>query len=53
VIDPELLRLLACPADKAPLREEGGRLVCEGCGLSYPVVDGIPVLLEEEARKPG
>jgi uncharacterized protein YbaR (Trm112 family) len=53
-IDRELLTLLACPSDDhAPLREElrDGRevLVCTYCGSSFPIQDGIPVLLLDEA----
>ena len=54
MIDQALLDILACPACKAPIREEGERLVCTGgdCGLRYPIRDGIPVMLVEEAEKP-
>ena len=54
MIDKELLEILACPACKSPVRLEGDRLVCTvpGCGLRYPVRDGIPVMLVEEAEKP-
>lgn len=53
-IDPDLLALLACPSDDhAPLREEirGGEqvLVCSYCASSFPVENGIPVLLLDEA----
>jgi uncharacterized protein len=49
-IDPELLTLLACPSDDhAPLREEGDSLVCTFCGSRFPIDDGIPVLLIDEA----
>ena len=53
-IDEELLEVLACPgADHAPLREEAraGKdvLVCTSCGSSFPIEDGIPVLLIDEA----
>lgn len=49
-IDPELLALLACPSDDhAPLREDGDTLVCTFCGSRFPVDDGIPVLLMDEA----
>jgi uncharacterized protein YbaR (Trm112 family) len=53
-IDAELLELLACPSDDhAPLREEhrdgADVLVCTHCATSYPVEDGIPVLLVDEA----
>lgn len=52
MLDPKLLEILACPACKKPIREEGDRLVCTGCGLRYPVRDGIPVMLVEEAERP-
>lgn len=51
-IDPELLQILACPVDKAPVRQEGDRLVCERCRRRYPIREGIPVMLEEEAELP-
>jgi uncharacterized protein YbaR (Trm112 family) len=54
--DESLLDILACPRCHAPLRadEAAAELVCTGpdCGLAYPVRDGIPVLLLDEARKP-
>ena len=54
MIDKEFLEILACPACKAPVRLEGERIVCTaaGCGLRYPIRDGIPVMLVEEAEKP-
>ncbi len=53
-IDTALLELLACPSDDhAPLREEQGSggdvLVCTFCASSFPIRDGIPVLLLDEA----
>ena len=53
-IDADLLELLACPSDDhAPLREEtrdGAEiLVCTSCLTSFPITDGIPVLLRDEA----
>lgn len=51
-VDKELLEILACPVDHAPVREEGDRLVCSDCGRRYPVRDGIPVMLVEEAELP-
>ncbi|WAX56103.1 hypothetical protein M6B22_16390 [Jatrophihabitans cynanchi] len=49
-IDPELLTLLACPSeDHAPLREDGDSLVCTFCRSRFPIDDGIPVLLIDEA----
>jgi uncharacterized protein len=54
-LDPALLEILACPECHATLRpeEEASELVCTGCGLAYPVRDDIPVLLVDEARRPG
>ena len=53
-VSPELLAIIVCPAchgdltlTDAPPEQE---LVCQGCGLAYPVRDGIPVLLVDEAR---
>jgi uncharacterized protein YbaR (Trm112 family) len=51
-IDPELLAILACPVDHAPVSDEGSSLVCTGCGRRYPVRDGIPVMLVDEAEGP-
>jgi uncharacterized protein YbaR (Trm112 family) len=51
-IDPELLELLRCPLTRSRLRPEGGFLVAEVGGLAYPVRDGIPVMLVEEAKLP-
>ncbi len=55
-IDASLLEILACPRCHAPLREDAVamELVCTSpsCGLAYPVRDGIPVLLIDEARGP-
>ena len=52
VLDPKLLGILVCPVSKAPLTydEEKQELLCKASGLAYPVRDGIPVMLEEEAR---
>jgi uncharacterized protein len=56
-IDDWLLEILACPKCHAPLRAdaEASELVCTNaaCALAYPVRDDIPVLLVDEARKPG
>ena len=51
-MEPELLDLLVCPVTKGPLRydREKQLLVSLSARLAYPVRDGIPVLLEEEAR---
>lgn len=51
-LDPALLEIIVCPACRADLVVDGEELHCQGCGLVYPVRDGIPVLLVDEARKP-
>ena len=51
-IDPELLQILCCPVTRSPLRLEGDCLVGEVGGLRYPIRDGIPVLLPDEAQLP-
>lgn len=51
MIDESLLKLLVCPQSKAPLKQVDDELICEKSGLAYPIIDGIPVLLVEEARK--
>ena len=51
-IDPQLLELLRCPLTGSRLRAEGDFLVAEEGGLAYPVRDGFPVMLIEEARLP-
>ena len=52
-IDKKLLSILVCPVSKAPLEydREKQELVCKASGLAYPIRDGIPVMLEEEARQ--
>ncbi len=50
MIDKELLRILACPLCKAEVKEEDGKIVCTACGRKYPVKDGIPVMLADEAE---
>ena len=51
-IDRKLLALLVCPVTKAPLEynRQQQELICRASGLAYPVRDGVPVLLESEAR---
>ena len=51
-VDPKLLELLVCPVTKGPLiyDRERQELVSRSARLAYPVRDGIPVLLENEAR---
>jgi uncharacterized protein YbaR (Trm112 family) len=51
-IDPRMLDVLRCPLTHSRLRQEGDVLVAEVGGLRYPIRDGIPVLLMEEAQLP-
>ena len=53
MIDKKLLSILVCPVSKAPVEydEEKQELICKASGLAYPVRDGIPVMLENEARQ--
>ncbi|MDH3584639.1 MAG: Trm112 family protein [Phycisphaerae bacterium] len=51
-LDPALLQILVCPLTRSPLRQVGDELVAESGGLRYPVRDGIPVLLVDQARLP-
>ncbi len=53
MLDKKLLQILVCPVTKAPLEydEVAQELVCKASGLAYPVRDGIPVMLEDEARQ--
>lgn len=57
LVEASLLDILVCPACHASLREDedAAELVCTSgdCGLAYPVKDDIPVLLVDEARRPG
>jgi uncharacterized protein YbaR (Trm112 family) len=52
VLDARLLEILACPLCKSPLlhRREADVLVCRADRLAFPIVDGVPVMLEHEAR---
>ena len=52
-MDPKLLELLVCPVTKGPLVYDRDKqeLVSKSARLAYPIRDGIPVMLEEEARR--
>lgn len=50
MIDPKLLEILACPLCKTDVTLKGDAIVCSSCGRKYPVRDGIPVMLIEEAE---
>ena len=53
MIDPRLLEILVCPVTRAPLRYDADaqELISDSAGLAYPIRDGIPIMLPEEARK--
>jgi hypothetical protein len=51
-VDPSVISRLACPVCQAELRPDEARLVCAGCGLSYPIENGIPVLIADRATRP-
>lgn len=51
MIDKELLDILACPACKFEVRLKEDKIVCTKCGRRYPIRDGIPVMLIEEAEQ--
>lgn len=52
-VDPKLLEILVCPLTKVPLRYDATRqeLISDQAKLAYPIRDGIPVMLVDEARK--
>ena len=51
MIQESLLKMLVCPKSNGPLKQVGNELICEKSQLAYPIQDGIPVLLVEEARE--
>jgi uncharacterized protein YbaR (Trm112 family) len=52
-LDPKLLEILVCPLTKTSLDYDAGRqeLISRAAGLAYPIRDGIPIMLPDEARK--
>ena len=50
-IDPKLMEVLVCPVSKQPLVQKGDELICKESKLAYPIRDGIPIMLPEEARE--
>ena len=52
-VDPKLLEILVCPVTKSDLEYDSAKneLISKQAGLAYPIRDGIPIMLEEEARK--
>jgi len=54
-VDPRLLEILVCPVTRGPLELDRvkGELVSRGAKLAYPIRDGVPIMLPEEARELG
>ncbi len=54
-VDPKLLDILVCPLTKGPLRYDAAaqELISDRAGLAYPIRDGIPIMLPDEARAIG
>ena len=50
MIDKELLNILACPACQGDVELKDKNIVCKSCGRKYPVKDGIPVMLADQAE---
>ncbi|MEK9831922.1 MAG: Trm112 family protein [Rhodospirillaceae bacterium] len=52
-VDPKLLEILVCPVTKGPLEydQAGQELISKQAGLAYPIRDGIPIMLADEARQ--
>ena len=53
MVDKELLDILACPFCKSGVKLEGEGILCVSCGRKYPIRNGIPVMLVDEAEIPG
>ena len=51
MIDKELLEVLACPACKGDVQLKDNKIVCMKCKRKYPIKDGIPIMLVEEAEQ--
>jgi uncharacterized protein YbaR (Trm112 family) len=54
-VDPRLLEILVCPVTRGPLEFDRvkGELISRGAKLAYPIRDGVPIMLPEEARELG
>lgn len=50
-MDPKLMAILVCPICKAKVEKKNNELICIKCKLAYPIDDGIPVMLIDQARK--
>lgn len=54
-VDPKLLEILVCPLTKGPLRydAEAQELISDRAGLAFPIREGVPIMLPDEAREIG
>lgn len=52
-VDPKLLEILVCPVTRGPLEYDraAGELISRQAGLAFPIREGVPIMLPEEARK--
>ena len=52
IVDPKLLEILVCPVTRQPLKYDAAaqELISQAAGLAYPIRDGIPIMLQDEAR---
>jgi len=50
MIDRNLLEILACPACKSDVEKRQDKIICLGCSRKYPIKDGIPIMLIDEAE---
>ncbi len=52
-VDPKLLEILVCPVTRGELTydREAGELISKSAGLAYPIREGVPIMLPDEARK--
>lgn len=52
-VDPKLLEILVCPVTRGPLEydREAGELISKQAGLAFPIREGVPIMLPEDARK--
>ena len=51
ILDKKLVDILVCPVSKESLEQVGDELICKKSKLAYPIKDGIPVMLPDQARK--
>jgi uncharacterized protein YbaR (Trm112 family) len=51
MLDKDLLEILVCPACRGNVKEEENKVICVKCGRKYPIENGIPIMLVDEAEK--